>query len=229
MKLRSPWLIRLIALLASWLIRIWTATVRKHIVFLDGFPHPTDHRTERYIYAFWHEDILLAAVQRARIHMLSSLHADGELIARVAHHLGRNTVRGSTTRGGAQALLDLVRISQRSHLGITPDGPKGPRRRVQMGLIFLAAQTGLPIVSLGIGYTRAWRARSWDRFAVPMPGSLAVGVVAAAVHVPRGLNRKQMESYRQLVEERMNAASDAAERWAAEGIKPRCAPVRRAA
>src|SRR5205085_11486274 len=110
-----------------------------------------------------------------------------------------------------------------------PDGPKGPRRRVQAGLIFLAAQTGLPIVPFGVGYTHAWRARSWDRFAVPLPGSTAVGIFAPAIHVPRGLNRAQLESYRRLVEERMRAASDAAERWAATGAKPRRAPARRAA
>src|SRR5262249_40450158 len=134
MKLRSPWLVRPLALLAACLIRAWTASVRLRVVSADGRTHPADARAERFLYAFWHEDILLAAVQRARIRVLVSRHADGEFIARVAHHLGRGTVRGSTTRGGVPALLELVRVSRRSHLGVTPDGPKGPRRRVQMGL-----------------------------------------------------------------------------------------------
>jgi hypothetical protein len=229
MKLRSPWLIRLLALLAAWLIRAWTASVRQRILCLDGQHHPTDVRVARFIYAFWHEDLLIAAVQPARIHVLSSQHVDGDLSSRIAHHLGRRTVRGSTTRGGVRGLLALVRVSRWSHLGITPDGPKGPRRRVQLGLIFLAAQTGLPIVPFGIGYTHAWRTRSWDRFALPLPGSAAVIVVAPAVRVPRGLDRAQLESYRRLVEEQMRAASDAAERWAATGAKPRRAPALRAA
>src|SRR5438093_1235620 len=77
----------------------------------------------------------------ARATVLISQHADGDLIARTAEHLGIDTVRGSTTRGGMQAIRELLQISRRTHLVITPDGPKGPRRTVQPGVIFLAAQT----------------------------------------------------------------------------------------
>src|SRR5207249_4152188 len=149
------------------LIRGWMATVRVRFVFLGGRHHPPDPRTERFIYTFWHEHGLFAATLEARIHVLISSHSDGELIARIAGHLGRGSVRGSTTRGGMRALREMVRVARRTHLGVTTDGPQGPRRRVQMGTIFLGALTGLPIVPFGVGYTRAWRARSWDRLAIP--------------------------------------------------------------
>jgi lysophospholipid acyltransferase (LPLAT)-like uncharacterized protein len=228
-KLRSPWLVRPVAALAAGLIRAWMATVRTRFAFLGGRHHPPDPRAERFIYAFWHEDVLFAATLKARIHVLISRHGDGELIARIAAHLGRGAVRGSTSRGGARALREMMRAGRRTHLGVTPDGPRGPRRRVQMGVIFLAAQTGLPVVPFGVGYTRAWRARSWDRFAVPLPGSGVTIAVAPEVRVPPGLPRSQLEAYRRLVEERLNDASDAAERWAAGGAKPQSAAARRAA
>src|SRR5262249_41864178 len=140
MKLRSPWLIKFAAFLASWLIRLWMSTVRYRLAQLDENLHPTDPRRHRFIYAIWHEAILFPARSRGKAQILVSRHRDGELIARVCHHLGVATVRGSTRRGGAQALLQLIKITGRSHLLVTPDGPQGPRRRVQLGLIFLAAQ-----------------------------------------------------------------------------------------
>jgi len=220
LKIRSPWLIRTLALLAAWLIRGWMATVRVRFVFLDGRHHPHDPRLERLIYAFWHEDVLFAATLKARIHVLISSHGDGELIARIAGHLGRGSVRGSTTRGGMRALREMMRVGRRTHLGVTPDGPQGPRRRVQMGTIFLAAQTGLPIVPFGVGYTRAWRAPSWDRFAVPWPGSRITMVTGPEVRVPRSLDRPHLEQYRRLVEERLNHVSEIAARYSVRRVQP---------
>jgi lysophospholipid acyltransferase (LPLAT)-like uncharacterized protein len=221
MKLRSPWLLRSIALLGACLIRWWMGTLRYCIFVVGGERHPMDARKKRCIYAFWHETILFPTIFRARIRVLISQHADGELIAQACRFLGFQTVRGSTTRGGGQALLELKYHSRKAHLVVTPDGPRGPRRRVQLGLVLLASLTGLPIVAVGVGYSRAWRARSWDRFAVPVPWSKARAVVAAPVHVPARLNRAGLEEYRRLVEERFLAATDAAERWARGGPDPR--------
>jgi lysophospholipid acyltransferase (LPLAT)-like uncharacterized protein len=220
LKLRSPWLIRTVALAVAWLLRGWMATIHVRFVFLGGRHHSPDPRLERFIYTFWHENGLFATTLKARIHVLISSHNDGELIARIAGHLGRGAVRGSTTRGGMRALREMMRLSRRTHLGVMPDGPRGPRRRVQLGTIFLAAKTGLPIVAFGVGYTRAWRAHSWDRLAVPWPGTRITVVFAPEVRVPRGLSRPQLEQYRRLVEERLNSVSDAADRYSERGGRP---------
>lgn len=225
MKLRHPWLIRLVGFVGAWLIWLWMSTLRYRHAFLDGDEHPANPRCKRFIYALWHESILFPAVFRTTIHILISQHADGELIAQACRHLRVKTVRGSSTRGGTQALLQLLRISQQSHLLVTPDGPRGPRRKVQLGLIFLASQTGLPIVPCGVAYPQCWRARSWDRFAVPLPWTTALGVAGQAISVPPGLNRKKLEAYRDLVEQNMLAATAAAERWAATGKRPTAATV----
>jgi lysophospholipid acyltransferase (LPLAT)-like uncharacterized protein len=135
-------------------------------------------------------------------------------------------VRGSTTEGATEALRGLTRASRRTHLGITPDGPRGPRRHVKAGgVVYLAACTGLPIVPCGIAYSRAWRLRSWDRFALPRPWGTGYCVVMPPIRVPRRLNRAALEHYRRLVEEQMLWATEAAEHWAARG--GRRMPLRR--
>src|SRR4029079_16310315 len=117
-KIRSPWLIRTLALAASLLVRGWMATVRVRFVFLGGRHHPPDPRLERFIYIFWHEHGLFAATLKARIHVLISRHSDGELIARIAGHLGRGSVRGSTTRGGMRALREMMRIGRADNIRV---------------------------------------------------------------------------------------------------------------
>jgi lysophospholipid acyltransferase (LPLAT)-like uncharacterized protein len=215
MKLRHPWLIRCLTLLAACLIRLWMRTLRLRLYPPPGTgPHPSDPRRARFIYAFWHEALLCPTALPAKIHVLISQHADGELIAQVCRHLRYGLVRGSSTRQGTQALLQMLKISRRSNLLITPDGPRGPRRRVQRGLVFVASRTGLPVIPCGVGYERAWRAPSWDRFAVPYPFTKAVCIGAPPIHVPPDLDRDGLERYRLLVEQQMHAATTAAERLA---------------
>ena len=214
MKLRHPLLLKGLGLAAALVIRQWMNSVVTRLDQGPSGPHPADTRQQRYLYLFWHETLLFASQFRAKIHVLISQHADGEFIAQTCRHLRVGVVRGSTTRGGVGGLWDLLAAAKHTHLAITPDGPKGPRRRVQPGAIFLASQTGLPIVPVGIGYAKAWRARSWDRFAVPCPFSLATGVCAAPIHVPPNLSLNDLAHHRSIVEERLLAATDEAERWA---------------
>jgi lysophospholipid acyltransferase (LPLAT)-like uncharacterized protein len=215
MKLRNPWLIRVGAFFAAWLIRLWLRTLIYRLVYAPGScRHPTDGKGERFIYALWHEAILFPLIFHSRIRVLVSQHADGEWIARVCRHLRYGVVRGSSTRSGIRALLELLRHGRDSNLLVIPDGPRGPRRQVQPGLVYLASRTGLPIVVIGVGYDSPWRARSWDRFAVPRPFSKAVGVIARPIKVPAGIGREQLESYRQAVEHALLAATEAAERLA---------------
>jgi lysophospholipid acyltransferase (LPLAT)-like uncharacterized protein len=221
MKLRHPGLIGLLAFLLSWLIRFWTRTLHFRMVFLDGKKHPTDARRDRHIYAFWHEALLFPTAFETRVNILISQHADGELIARLCRHLGAGVVRGSTTRGGIAGLMGMVHKSGAAHLAITPDGPRGPRRRLQMGVVLLASLTGLPVVPLGLTFTPAWRACSWDRMLLPKPWGAAYGVVGIPIFVGADLNRQELERFRLRVEEEMARLTEAAERWAREGIPPR--------
>jgi lysophospholipid acyltransferase (LPLAT)-like uncharacterized protein len=175
----------------------------------------------RYIYAFWHENILMPAYHYGRrdIHVLISKHADGQLIAEVVRHLRFRVVAGSTTRGGIEAVRQMVRLSRTAHLAITPDGPRGPRRRVQAGVIYLAARTGLPIVPFGIAFASAWRMQSWDRFALPRPWSDAACVTGQPILVPENIRKEELETYRLRVEEQLNFVTEMAEHLVA-GRRP---------
>jgi len=219
-KLRNPWLIRLAAFSSALVLRAWLRTVRARVFSADGRQHPPDPDAQAFIYAFWHESLLAPAKIRTRVRVMISQSADGELIAQVCRHLGLGTVRGSPKRGGAQAILELLRDGERSHWAITPDGPNGPRRQLKSGIVLLASHSGLPIVPLGVGFTRAWRAPSWDRFAVPRPFSTVVGVLGEPLAVPSDLDGDGIEYHRRRVEEALLAATDAAERWAAEIASP---------
>jgi hypothetical protein len=220
MKLRHPWMIRAVAWTAARIICLWLRTLRCQFGSLG--PNVEPLRADLpgwFIYAFWHENLLLPAYLYGRpdIYVLVSQHADGQLIAEVCGHLGFRLIRGSTTRGGVEAVRRMLRCGRQAHLAITPDGPRGPRRRVQPGVVYVAAKTGLPIVAAGFGYERAWRMNSWDRFALPRPWCRAACVLAAPIAVPADAGREQLEHYRRQVEAALLAVTDLAEHWAQTG------------
>lgn len=129
-------------------------------------------RGESQIIVFWHGEIVpVSWVHRRRgIAPLISTHADGEIIARIVQNLGYRTVRGSTSRGGARALLEMTHLlDQGISVGVTPDGPRGPRHVFSPGALVVAQRSGRPIVFLRARASRAWRLRSWDRHLIPKP------------------------------------------------------------
>lgn len=220
MKIRNPWLIKCIGLVGAWLIRVYAGTICYRYRPLGPNVNPRQPGLKgRYIYAFWHETVLLPcyAFGRRKILCLISEHADGEMIAQVCRHVGFGVVRGSTSRGAVRALRTMIRLSEKHHFAVLPDGPRGPRRHIELGLIFLAARTGLPLVLAGIGYDRPWRMPTWDRFAVPRPWSRAVILTGEPLFVPADATRPQMEEYRKQAEATLNGLTTLAEKLAEGG------------
>ncbi len=124
------------------------------------------------IYAFWHRyQLLMLFEHRNRgVPVLVSQSRDGELIAKTLHRFGFETVRGSSSRGGGSAFLKLVDIVRAGRsVAFTPDGPRGPFRSIQPGVLALAAKTGAPIVPVAWAGSRTKELKSWDRFLVPAP------------------------------------------------------------
>ncbi len=173
----------------------------------------------RYIYLFWHEYITFPVTLWGGydVTALVSQHRDGEWITRAANHLGFEIVRGSTSRGGASALRELKRHSERANLTIMPDGPQGPRREMAAGPIYLSSRLGVPIVPVGFGYDRPWRMPTWDRFALPKPYSRARSIFGPPITIPRKADRDDLEGYRQRVGAILNRLTDEAEQWAESG------------
>jgi len=220
LKINSPFLNKLGGLLGAKAILGWMSTLDYKVAYYDptidpAFPHCKGQK----IYIFWHENILFPIYFRGHCNlaMLLSRHRDAEILSHAAYHLGFEFVRGSTNRGGVAALRELLAKSRDTHLTITPDGPRGPRRKLAPGAIFLASKLGLPLIAMGFAYDRPWRLRSWDRFAIPRPFSRARTVLSPEIHVPPNLDRRGLEHYRQSVERLMNHLSNEAESWAESG------------
>jgi lysophospholipid acyltransferase (LPLAT)-like uncharacterized protein len=218
-------------LLASFAVRRWLATLDYKVALYDERvdpAHPECHG--QAIYVFWHEYILAPLYLRGNCNtaILLSRHRDADVLTRIAYHMGYECVRGSTYKGGAAALRELLCDYGKFHLAITPDGPRGPRRSLAPGCIFLASALGLPIVTMGWGYDRPWRAGSWDRFAVPRPGSRARAVIGPPVAVPPNLDRAKIELYRGKIEQLLGSMTLEAEAWAESGTSKTCErPLRR--
>jgi hypothetical protein len=238
MKLDSPFVTNLGGLLSSAAIRFWMGTLDYKAALYDPAVDPgsADCRSPK-IYIFWHEYILFPVFLRGHCNlvMLLSRHRDADILSRAAYHLGFEFVRGSTRRGGAAALRELVRRGGRMHLTITPDGPRGPRRRLAAGPIYLASKLEMPLVLMGFGFDRPWRTPSWDRFAIPRPWSRARAVVSQEIFMPPGLDRSGVEHYRRRIESLLNRLTLEAEAWAAAGtrkieqvnVRPQPAALRR--
>lgn len=222
MKLTTPFSIGAWSLVSTAAIRQWMATLDYQAEYGDPEVDPVHPRYRgAKIYVFWHENILMPLYLRghSNIAMLLSRHADANILDRVARMMGFGVVRGSTFRGGSVALRELADHAATSNLTITPDGPRGPRRRLAPGCVFLASTLGIPIVVMGMGYERPWRASTWDRFAIPRPFSRGRAVLSRAIRIPAELDRDGIEVHRHGVERLLNALSDESEAWATSGIR----------
>lgn len=160
-ELLAPVVVRLLAL--TW--RIERAGERGLAMISTSGP---------WIVPMWHGR-MLAAMPVPRHHgrgigVLVSPSDDGGLVIRVLRSFRFKVVRGSLSRAGAQALRDMSELLESGgQLVVTPDGPRGPRHSMNVGIAWLARATGAPIVPLGVAVSRAWRLRSWDRFVIPKP------------------------------------------------------------
>jgi len=208
-------------LLAAQGIRSWMSTLEYRALFYDPAVDPKQGCDQPRIYVFWHEYILIPLYLRGHCNlaMLLSRHKDADVLTRVAHHMGFQCVRGSSNRGAAAALLELSRLGRNMHLTITPDGPRGPRRKMAIGAVYLASKLGLPIVPMGLGVDRPWRMKSWDKHAVPRPFSQVRGILGPAINIPPNLDRQQLEASRCRVERLLTDLTLEAEDWAASGAR----------
>ncbi len=166
------------------------------------------------IFALWHGDFIpvMHYARRSKVCVVVSRSPDGEILARILRAWGYRTVRGSNTRGGARAVIDLARVVGRGgDAAIAVDGPKGPRHVVKSGIVLLAKVTGCPIVPLGVGMSRFVQFRSWDRFRAPLPLCRAVVMAGDPVQVPADASDEELERKRVELEEAMLRLGDTAE------------------
>jgi lysophospholipid acyltransferase (LPLAT)-like uncharacterized protein len=193
-KTVSPWLVTL----GCWAMRLCQRTYRVEVQDAIGFLTPA--RPWPVIAVLWHNRVaILADFMPAEIRhgavALASASRDGEVAARALRIFGFQVVRGSSSRGGYQALLELRRkLDERITVGLTVDGPRGPRYEVHPGAVLLAEWTGLPVVPVSLNAPCRWELKGWDRTQIPKPFSRVKVVVGEALRVPPDLSPEQREA-----------------------------------
>lgn len=159
------------------------------------------------VMAFWHGRILPATFyfRHRGIVVITSENFDGEWIARIIERFGYGTARGSTSRGGRKAMLQLVRDMRTGRAaGFTLDGPRGPARVAQAGAVWLASATGNPVLPFHLEASSHWSLRSWDRTQIPKPFSTIALVVGGPLDVPNAASGETLEQARQELERRLS-------------------------
>ena len=165
------------------------------------------------IMAFWHGRILSGTLyfQRRGIVVITSENFDGEWIARIIEKFGFGTARGSSSRRGLRAMLQLVRdMEQGKPAAFTVDGPRGPARVAQPGAVWLARATGNPVLPFHTEASSKWTAKSWDRTQIPKPFSTVAVAIGEPLDVSSDANDARLETTRRELEERLRIVEDRA-------------------
>jgi lysophospholipid acyltransferase (LPLAT)-like uncharacterized protein len=201
--MRRPAVSAALSWLAARYIRLVWITGRWQVENIDIADRMIADGTP-FIACFWHGRMLMipnAWKYSARMSILISHHRDGIFISRTLAHLGIGTIAGSSSRGGAGALVSMVRALKRGeYMGITPDGPRGPRMRATPGAATAARLSGAVLLPVSYSATRRRVLGSWDRFVVPLPFSRGIIRVGAPIEVPRDTDDAGLEAVRQKLE-----------------------------
>lgn len=202
----------------------WLAAQYIRLVFLSGrwevvngeVPTAYWDRGAPFILAFWHGRIMMMPYcwrRRQPINMLISQHRDGQIIARTVSHFGIDTIAGSTSKGGMAALRSMLKALKSGQcVGITPDGPRGPRMRASDGIVQLARLSGRPVIPCTFAATRRRVLGSWDRFILPLPWGRGVFVWGQPITVPADASPAALENLRRAIEDDLNALTERADR-----------------
>ena len=192
---RERFLLWLISTVGTLAVRLIGMTLRFGVHTEPGGA-PFD--THPLILCFWHRGIFAStwAFRKQNIGVITSQSFDGEYIARIISAFGYVPIRGSSSRGGARALLESRRILEAGRtVAFTTDGPRGPVYVTKPGPVLLASKSGVPIVAFHIAIEKAWLLKSWDRFMIPKPFSRALLCMSTQLVIPPDLEGSKVEQF----------------------------------
>jgi lysophospholipid acyltransferase (LPLAT)-like uncharacterized protein len=171
-------------------------------------------------FAFWHDRIFLLTYywykhgERYEGAVMSSQSFDGEYIARTAQRFGYGVIRGSSSRGGSQALKTMVRLAERGiRMTFTIDGPKGPRYRAKSGAVHFARHAGVPVAPILIEAEKFWTLGSWDKLQIPKPFTRAKMFVAAPVFVSAGADAAELKNKQAELQRKLDELVELGKQW----------------
>lgn len=219
MKIRSRFLIRM----ATWCLRLvflalFVTTRKKLVTPVPDISPFADTKGVNYLYCIWHDEIVGAIFSGPTTccAALVSRHADGSYVSDIVEAIGMKAIRGSSHHGGAAALRQMMDDAKSHHICIATDGPRGPRRVVKDGIVFLASQTGRAIIPYAFAASKMWRIPGkWTDLAIPYPFSTVYIVGSWPRTVPPNLSREELAVHRQSLQVEMDRMNAAAQRLAA--------------
>ena len=215
LKFRSPVLTKLSAVAFAGVI--WLLFRMLKLDFREETPSTNPYTMlppERYLYCVWHDSMVIPAFagKHRSTAALTSKHADGSFVAHVLRCVGVSTIRGSTNRMGAGAMRQLMQATEDKHIVITPDGPRGPRRQMSMGIAFLASRTGRAVVPTAYSCVRCWRITgTWTNLIIPKPFTHVYLLAGEPIQVPPDLGCDQLQQYVARIQAAMDRLNDTAE------------------
>lgn len=168
-------------------------------------PHKSTYREDSVVTVTWHNRLLFFPVVfpptvRKRTMAVVSASRDGQYVTDLIAHFGLKSLRGSSSRKGANALRGaLDAIKEGYHVSFTPDGPRGPKYSMSQGPILVASKTGVPIVPVSVNASAYWEIKSWDRFQIPKPWAKLELVLGEPINIPPDLTEEQVVEYREKV------------------------------
>jgi len=168
------------------------------------------------IYTFWHDRIFLATYffRKRGIVVMTSRSFDGEYIARFIQRFGYGAARGSSTRGGIGAVVEMVRLMRAGcPTAFTIDGPRGPRYVAKMGAVLLAKKTGNPVLPFTVTAANHWTINSWDRMQIPIPFTRALVDIAPGINVPAHADEETLAAKRQELQQVLDELVARGEAW----------------
>jgi lysophospholipid acyltransferase (LPLAT)-like uncharacterized protein len=203
--------VRRVAALGQRALEAILATCRIRTIGEENY-RPFWNAGQPTVFVLWHGRLLPCTYHHRGqgVVTLVSRHRDGEYIARIVERWGFFPVRGSSSRGGLEAVRELIRFVRRGRsLAITPDGPRGPREVMKLGPLLVAQRTGAPVIPTECSASRAWFFGGWDRFLVPQPFSRITIHYGEPVFIPREAGEAELEGIARDIERRMAAMREA--------------------
>lgn len=204
-----------VPMLARLIIRSLHLTMRITYVGFEGYRRRIKSGS-RIILAFWHGRLLMMpySYPGRGITILVSQSKDGELVSRTVKGFGIDSVRGSSSKGWFAGIKGLLKSVQAGRdVAITPDGPRGPGGKAQMGAVQIARATGLPIYPVAFGASKVKKFRSWDSFVLPYPFTRGVFICGEPIPVAKDSDADEMEEARRRLEDRLNDLTERADRY----------------
>jgi len=199
-KIKAFLILRVIPFILQLFVRFIYLTNKK------VYHHAKINEDEPIVVTFWHGELLMHPFNyqklrpRGEVKAMISNHKDGEAITRVVEFLGIGSIRGSSSKGGAKALISTIKeLKSGNDIAITPDGPRGPRFSVADGIVAISQKSKAKIVVFNCRPTKYWQMKSWDKFIIPKP----FGTIEFHIQEPLDISSLDMEEAKTLIHEKM--------------------------